>query len=289
MNTASSPVRGGNSLPRDRFQKEIRAHLAVYKREVLGLAENGVWRKNGQPYPHILPIDQRRLNILPSIQDDFWRWFDGRRIKLHSDFHHLNSSQALCFNLFFPLMSGNGRALEMVMDALGIREQPTAGAAFEFQPNEIEGTCFDFAIPTASGARVYFELKYTESDFGAARADARHLDKFHRVYQPGLVGRFDDPFCVAEYFLANYQIVRNIWHLNHAAGDVVVFLYPGANSLLHQKEEIIRNCAIEPFRSRVHIVYLESLIAALRQDTRCTDGQISALAEFQAKYLPCES
>jgi hypothetical protein len=33
-----------------------------------------------------------------------------RRIRLHSDFHHLNSSQTLCFNLLFPMLmedSGN--------------------------------------------------------------------------------------------------------------------------------------------------------------------------------------
>lgn len=276
-------------LAADQFQKETKAHLASYKQEVLGVSEDGIWRKNKKQYSHILPVAKRRLNILPSIREEFWRWFEGRGIKLHSDFHHLNSSQALCFNLFFPLLLDNGRALQIVLDALGIRDEPAAGAVFEFQPNDAERTCFDFTIPTSSGARVYFELKFTESDFGKARADPEHIDKFHRAYQPRLTGRFDESFCIAESFLANYQIVRNIWHLNSESGDVVVFLYPSANNLLRQKETVIRNCAIEPFRSRVQIVYLESLISLLQRDLRCSDREITALAEFQAKYLRCES
>lgn len=272
--------------PTNQFQSETKARLAAYKRDVLGIAEHGIWRRNGQAYSHILPVDQRRLNILPSIRDEFWSWFSGCRTKLHSDFHHLNSSQALCFNLFFPLLRGDGQALEMVFDALGIHDKPVAGAAFEYQPNETEGTCFDFAIPAASGARVYFELKYTESDFGVARADAKHVDKFLNTYQPKVLGRFEETFCCVEGFLANYQILRNIWHLNDEAGDVVVFLFPGANRPLRQKEEIIRSCALEPFRSRVQIVYLEEFIASLGRDPKCTDGEVTALEEFQAKYFP---
>ncbi len=176
----------------------------------------------------------------------------------------------------------------MVMDALGIHEKPAVGSAFEFQPDETEGTCFDFVMRAVSGARVYFELKYTESDFGVARADARHVDKFHRIYQRRVVGKFEESFCCAERFLANYRILRNIWHLNDEAGDVVVFLFPRANRLLRQKEAIIRGCAIEPFRSRVHVLYLEDLLASLRRDPRCTDREVTTLEEFQAKYFPHE-
>lgn len=271
------------------FQNKTKSHLAAYKRQVLGVAEDGIWRKNKQPYSHILPIAEQQLNILPSIREEFWSWFKGRGIKLHSDFHHLNSSQALCFNLFFPLLHDGEEALEMVMAALGIHEEPAEGAAFEFQPNTIEGTCFDFSIPTKSGSRVYFEIKYTESGFGKTQADAKHLDKFHSIYRPMLSGRFEESYCDVDRFLANYQIVRNIWHLKEDSGELVVFLYPGANRLLRQKEPVIRSCAVEPFRSRVHIAYLEKLIAALREDRRCTDREATAFAEFQEKYLPGES
>lgn len=273
-------------MARDHFEEQIKASLAVYKREVLGVTEDGLWRKNKRPYPHILPVAQRRLNVLSAIREEFWDWFSDSGVALHSNFHHLNSSQALCFNLFFPLLSDGGRPLGRVLDALRIPGEAASSAAFEFQPDEAEGTCFDFMIPMASGARVYFELKYTESSFGKARADIHHVDKFRRIYQPRLHGRFEDSFCCEARFLANYQIVRNIWHLDGESGDRAVFLFPHANRLLRQHEAIIRSCAAEPYKSRVHIVYLENLLNLLQQDRGCSGVEVASLTEFKSKYFP---
>ena len=273
----------------DHFEEQIKASLAVYKRQILGVTEDGLWRKNKPPYPHILPAAQRQLNVLPAIREEFWDWFRDSGVALHSNFHHLNSSQALCFNLFFPLLSDGGRPLGKVLDALRIPGEAASGAAFEFQPDEAEGTCFDFMIPMASGARVYFELKYTESSFGKARADTHHVDKFRRIYQPRLHGRFEDSFCCEARFLANYQIVRNIWHLDGESGDRAVFLFPHANRLLRQQEAIIRSCAAEPYNSRVHVVYLENLLNLLQQDRRCSGVEVASLTEFKSKYFPLDA
>lgn len=273
-------------MARDHFQKERKAFLAGYKRNVLGVIEDGIWRNNKQTYPHILPVAQQQLNILSTIREEFWDWFRVHDITLHTDFHHLNSSQALCFNLFFPLLADNARPFKKVLDALRISGEPALGATFEFQPDRAEGTCFDFMLPMASGARIYFELKYTESKFGKAPADSDHIDKFQRVYQRRLSGRFEESFCCQDRFLANYQIVRNIWHLDLESADIAVFLFPGANRLLRQDEAIIQNCVTEAFQSRVQIYYLENFLALLQRDNRCTNREIAALTEFEAKYFP---
>lgn len=271
---------------RTSFQKLTKSKLAAYKTQVLGIQENGIWRKNQLPYPHILPIRHQRLNILPSIRDPFWHWMKGQGIKLHSDFHHLNSSQALCFNLFFPLLLDGEKHLSAVGDALGISPNFMRGAAFEFQPHEVEGTSFDFSIPRRCGGRVYFEIKYTETKFGAARADDRHLQKFKDIYAPRINGRFEQPYCEAEAFLAHYQIARNIWHLSETSDDVVVFLFPKASDALRRQEAILHDCATELFRSRVRVVYLEDLIRHLRRRDGQEDLQTSALTEFEDKYFP---
>ena len=52
-----------------------------------------------------------------------------------------------------------------------------------FSQHLTEGTCIDFSVPLQSGARVNFEIKYTESEFGSAKADQAHLEKFERTYQ----------------------------------------------------------------------------------------------------------
>jgi len=276
-------------MARYEFQRRARRWLSDYKQEVLGVEEDGIWLRNGKRYSHILPQEKYRLSILSSFRDEFWEWFGKQRpqIQLHSDFHHLNSSQALCFNLFFPPMMGDGHELAQFSSVMGISGAPNAGASFEFQPDPTEGTCIDFSMLLRSGGRVNFEIKYTESEFGSAKADPAHLEKFESIYKSRLAGRFEESFCCAARFLENYQIARNIWHLNESAGDIAIFLFPNENTRLRRYEALIKACALERFRSRIRVVYLEDLILNLSKELNPNDtaGRLH-LEEFHAKYLP---
>ena len=135
-----------------------------------------------------------------------------------------------------------------LLRALGVGGSPVEGGIFEFEPDPTEGTNFDFMIPTDRGGRVYFEVKYTERKFGTAREDDEHLRKFESVYQSRVSSRFQPPFCSASGFLKNYQVLRNIWHLNLEPSDTAVFLFPKANDGLASAETIIRSCVLEPFQ-----------------------------------------
>jgi len=271
------------------FQHGAKRWLSTYKSDVLGVEEDGIWLRNRKRYPHILPQEKYQLNILLSFRDKFWQWFSQQnpRILLHSDFHHLNSSQAVCFNLFFPMLTGDGRGLAALLSAMDIAGLRKAGASFEYEPYPDEHTCIDFSVPLQSGARVNFEIKYTESEFGSAKADEVHLEKFNTTYQSRLAGRFEESFCCAAKFLEHYQIARNIWHLNEQSGDVAVFLYPKANAYLRRQEPIIKTCARQPFRSRIRIVYLEDLVVALHNRLEPSDtAHRQYLKEFRLKYFP---
>jgi len=273
-------------MRQDEFQRRAKQWLSTYKQEVLNVPENGQWRRSGRAYEHILPQQKYKLNILASFRDELWEWFRNQGIQLHADFHHLNSSQALCFNLFFPLIFKNEQGLAALLTMLSVASPPGVGASFEFQPDPIEGTCIDFSLVLQSGARVNFEVKYTESEFGSAKADDSHLRKFMSTYGARLQKRFEESFSCTEEFLKHYQVARNVWHLNEAAGDIVVFLFPKANTSLKQEEGTIRSCAVEPFRSRIHILYLEDLIDKLQREVKAqTNGQ-KHLQEFRLKYLP---
>jgi hypothetical protein len=271
----------------DEFQSRAKQCLSAYKREVLGVEEDGIWLRNGKAYPHILPREKCQLNILPSLRDQFWKWFPSQHIQLHRDFHHLNSSQALCFNLFFPMLGDDGQALGPLLSTMKIEGMADKGACFEFQPDKTEGTCIDFSLPLHSGARINFEIKYTESEFGSAKADPAHLEKFESIYKSRLAGRFEESFCSSRQFLEHYQIARNIWHLNEAAADVAIFLFPKANTRLRQREALIKACALKPFRSRIRIVYLEDLVLDLFKMLKPDEMVLrQQLEEFRAKYLP---
>ena len=98
------------------YADKLRKQLKDYKEQEWPDLAYGEWRYRGRllRYPHILPADRYQLNILPTIRERFWDWFRTRKpkIKLHKYFHHLNSSQALCFNLFFPLLADDGKTVD---------------------------------------------------------------------------------------------------------------------------------------------------------------------------------
>src|SRR5579884_3038714 len=127
------------------YSTELKAHLSQYKVSTMKILENGIWRKNKRPYPHILPFKHQDLNILKPFRPEFWGYHAKSAITLHHDFHHLNSSQAMCFNLFFPLISDEKSGLQLLADVFLIRE-PVSSPRFEFVLDPTEGTNFDFCL-----------------------------------------------------------------------------------------------------------------------------------------------
>src|SRR5437764_1473263 len=114
------------------YQDSLKAHLVKYKHNALGIKACGTWRaKDGveREYPHILPHQDLKKNVLAPYRDEFWSDFDSRKvndhggqaIKLHEGFSHLNSSQAMCFNLFYPLIKDSVWAAKFSAEILGLK------------------------------------------------------------------------------------------------------------------------------------------------------------------------
>lgn len=91
---------------------QLLAHLADYKRERLGVQKNGVWIGRYGPVEkaHILPKEKYKLNLLDDVREAFFDSEQGE-VPLHRYFHHLNSSQAMCINLFFRWCNASGCGL----------------------------------------------------------------------------------------------------------------------------------------------------------------------------------
>src|SRR4051794_28947503 len=158
------------------YQTRAKKYLAAYKRHHLGVMEDGIWSKNGSHYPHLLPRALGRLNILETYRDEFFDWFDSVHIKLHRDFHHLTSSQALCFNLIFPF-TASSESQGTLCRLLGFPEAGFSKWGFEHVENEREGTNFDFWAVLTNDQRLFFELKFTEAGFGSCANDEHHRHK----------------------------------------------------------------------------------------------------------------
>jgi hypothetical protein len=262
------------------YQRDIRRHMEQYKLERLGVTENGIWKRNGKEYPHILPGALLKLNILETYRKEFWTYFDRRdpQVKLHHDFHHQNSSQAMCFNLFFPFLNDALLGIPCLVSTLGLVDGEAESVIFEFVPVPSEGTNFDFFIRFRSQSKSYFELKLSEEGFGSAQDDDHHNKKFENIYKSRVADRFLPEFCVAGQFFRNYQVMRNIWHIDLNAADLLFFILPRRNTLLEEAAKQIHNCVQEHYRDHIRVVYLEDLVSEIEKKVR--DGQDRLVTHF---------
>jgi hypothetical protein len=263
----------------------LKQHLAAYKTNRLGVSEHGLWRRNGQPYPHILPEALYKLNIVETYRHQFWRYAsEHHTLKRHRDFHHLNSSQAMCFNLFYPFFADMQE--HVLVDTLDFPHEPITEYAFERVLDPSEGTNFDFYLRFRSGRQVFFELKLSESGFGTARADARHHDKFATIYRSRLAGNVAPAYLEAKLFFRHYQLLRNISYLHVDTDDRLVFIFPLRNrNLVKEYDALLANVAAS-VASKIRVVHLETFVDFVLQKACFHNAMFRTHYRlFQEKYI----
>ena len=246
------------------FAKQLQTHLAGYKQERLRITEDGIWARNGKAYPHVLPAADKEYNILEPIRTAFWDYAGKNRLRsqLHRDFHHLSSSQALTFNLFFTFFGLPWSEHAVLLEALGVPGQPIASFEFESVPDQAEATSFDFCATFTNGTRLLVEVKLSESDFGKCKNDEKHQIKRDALYRSRLVGKVQPSAVDSGEFFTQYQLLHNVSHLRE--GDALVFLLPRANraAFAHAKR-FVKDVVTDATRPAIHVVAIEELLDAM--------------------------
>jgi hypothetical protein len=274
------------------YQDRLRSHLVKYKFRVLGVLANGAWKgpRTGAlaQQPHILPPEHARLNILAPYRERFWEEFDGgERRPLHRDFAHLNSSQAMCFNLFYPLVAERDWAAAFVQGVLGVKGTPRS-LAFEYVADPEEGTHFDFFVQLDSGQKIYFETKLAELGFGTVDLPPRERQKLLERHAPRLAGLVEAKWLEADAFFRRYHLLRNLAYLGEP-GNLLVLVVPRANESLAQALRILPEITAGALESRVRVLHLEDALERVKPLLR---GRSDALKdhyrEFREKYLALE-
>ena len=268
------------------YSERLLAHLARYKTAGLGIAEDGIWTRTGQRYPHILPIAELEQNILPGVRDAFWPYARAGGIKLHRDFHHLNSSQAFAFNLFFPFFRPEGDPRPLLA-ALELPNRPVAHSGFEAVLDADEGSNFDVHWTYAGGGAVVCEVKLSEAGFGAARKDAAHLEKRQRVYLKRLAGKVVPGVVEDDVFFTNYQLFRNVAFADRELDQHAVFVLPRANAGLRTTlQTFIDDIVSADLRPFVHVAFVEDVLTRLAAEVVAKPAIRANVEQLQDKYLP---
>lgn len=270
------------------YQDELITHLTAYKQTHLGGPSAGTYRHRGRdvPYAHILPTRCSRLNFLEESRDEITSFLRANpQIKLHKYFHHLNSSQAFALNLLVPFFEGGPSASRALLAALG---QQTELLCWEPEaiPDPTEGTNLDAVWETNDGGRTFCEVKLSESDFGKARLDERHLAKFSDIYLPRLAPHLSPELQVATGFFGSYQILRNVWHMLGAPKGRLIFLIPRGNTQLWPMLNSVLSRVSASARERIRVVAIEEVLEILAIDT-ASPARFRVYAQrLQEKYVP---
>lgn len=229
-------------MKKEKYVENRKKHLKEYaqrKNRPIG----GSWQGKGE-YDHILKIEDgqtqcevvKKYNVLEVIDRDLLT------TKLHSDAHHLNSSQILCYNFFRPLIdsaNGSPKLVEKLQN-FGVDIATIRECEFEHKDDKGDGTEFDFYIKgkNSKGAdtKVFIEVKYTEASLRYSKAfspktRARYERKYNGVYQT----LFKSQRCLKEIpsyneFYTYYQCFRNVLRVENE-NTYSIFLYPSKNEI----------------------------------------------------------
>lgn len=260
------------------YAKKIQKHLSKYKDKAFPSLKPGWYR--GNEYGHIFPTICGELNLLESYRESFLK-SDLSSIKFHRYFHHLNSSQAMCINFFYPLIEE--KKLDMILQKLGLElddeEVKYDSVVFEKESTiddkeaiakntpilKQQGaipTSFDFYFETVSGKKLYFEIKYTESEFDKKREgcngyEEKYKPKYDKIYKEAANGKITSERNNERDFLGSYQIMRNLIHVDD--DSYVVFVIPKENTKVYDEAKDAKGYVQDKYKNNVKVLTWDEL------------------------------
>lgn len=262
--------------------------MSEYRINRLGIFEQGTWKRNKKHYPHILPIEKQNLNLLQNYQEDLSNYIKEENIHLHQDFHHLNSSQAVCLNFFYPMIED--KQTQLLLQLLNLENEIVDHCEFEKVISKEEGTNFDFYVKLKSGKQVFFEVKYTETGFGKVIDNAKYRKKYEEVYKTRLANLIKPGISEYETLIKNYQLLRNISYVNNDNDNLLIIICPRDNTKVHQEYEyVIGSVIVSSLQTNIRLITWEKLLIELKNILKLASSNIpnrflEHYSSFEEKY-----
>lgn len=265
------------------YSQTVANHLAAYKARELGAITPGLY--SGREYPHILPVEQRELNLIKAFRSEIVKHISSNpAIVLHKGFHHLNSSQAFALNLFFPAFSAYDASCREFFGLFGSSEPKNWCFEYINEPG-VEGTNVDVHWGDAEGRLYFVEVKYTENEFGQAEMDDRHMAKLQAIYSGRLSEIVHEALLDPVVFFPHYQILRNISLLHSSPESKVIFCFPISNEALSKRLNFVLGLVKMKFRSRILVIDSEHVMFHAARFSWSDAKLADHYAEVARKYL----
>ena len=270
------------------FRSKVLDHMKKYKEKFLRVKETV--SINGRSYSHILPEKYYEMNFSRDVKDKLVGSKYLSSIHWHRYSHHLNSSQVMAVNFFYPLLKY--RELDTLLMLMGIEDEIVYDPSHisfskisEIEETQGRKTCFDFHFKLKSGKEVYVMSKYTDGCYGKA-LDEEFSKKYEETYKSLLEksGIIKEEFKSEKFFLENYNFMRSLVHLSE--DSYLLVIYPRENWQIREKalkvEEEILN---EGFKEHYIPVVWEDLLDHLIDKMRNYDVARFYESWFKDKYF----
>lgn len=297
---------------KQKWEQGLKDYLAEISKNDSIPRTNGFTRyyKNGDPAIHeyIINIADGDNEIdLVKKYNVLWYPNDFEKLikKVHQYARHLNSSQVMCFNFFRNMMKEeivddktlgcygfpSSKLINFVKEMVGVEIFENAKCIFEYEDLDTknsfkslttykglgEKSQFDFYI-SDSDINIYFEIKYTETEFGSWAPSKETSDaskQNHKNYlKDGYLPKLDkNPYFTKSCkdsiqkqlnftdpkisFNKSYQLFRNALKAD-GKNNYSVFIFPDANLALKQEFDIFKKY-FEPGQDHIKALSWESL------------------------------
>lgn len=270
------------------FREKVIRHMERYKEKFLRLQETEVVK--GKSYGHILPEKNYHDNFLPLVREDLITSPYLSGVNWHRFSLHLNSSQILGVNFFYPLikkeeLQGFLKIFSMEEEILYDPEHLSFAKISTVENTTSRRSCFDFHMAFPGGEEVYVISNYTGGCFG--RADQESFkEKYESVFKPLLKesDMIEEPYKNEEFFLEEYRYMRSLLHLKEKSRLMV--LIPKENFELREKALFFRDQVLtEKGRANFYPVIWEELLEELLDYLMDPELQRYYETELKDKYF----
>lgn len=283
--------------------------LSGFAKDKLEITQSGIYKYKGKEYKkdYILPVERKELNLIAPFNTKSCLADLQKNYKLHNYYHHLNSSQILAFNYFMPFFKTDefGIGLKELSDIFNkllnenlVIEKLTLEQESQLETIYLKGaskklkgnTTFDAFFNCKDKKTVSIEVKYTEYGFGGCKNDNHHQQKFQNCYKKCIdknkINRYiNSKYLKEDFFLKNYQLMRNLIHLSND-NQIVVFLFPKGNVKINGEVGLIKDIIIDPLvLNRVIILYWEELIEETLLEVQKYARLSKYYGELKEKYF----
>ncbi|MFH5836224.1 PGN_0703 family putative restriction endonuclease [Proteiniclasticum sp. C24MP] len=270
------------------FRSKVMDHMKSYKEKSLRVKEEV--SHNGRTYSHILPEKYYEMNFSREVKEKLVGSKYLSSIHWHRYSHHLNSSQVMAVNFFYPLL--RYRELDTLLGLMGMEDEiiyDPSHISFskisEIENTQGRKTCFDFYFKLKSGKDVYVVAKYTEGCYERA-LDEDYLRKYEETYRPLLEQSeiIKEEHKNQKVFLENYSCMRNLVHLSR--DSYLLVIYPRENWKVRSKaltaeEKILK----DDFKGHYLPVVWEDLLELLIEKMKNNDVARFYESWFKDKYF----